>query len=92
MRKVFRASAIARAMATPLHYVKDIRWPEAQRLVRAGRASINAIDFEVGYGSPSQFSREYGRKSGVPSGQDLMAAGRADRPHRSHSEIIRKLH
>ena len=52
MRKVSRASAIARAMATALHYVKDTRLLEAQRLVRAGRVSINAIVSEVGYGRP----------------------------------------
>jgi AraC-like DNA-binding protein len=60
---------------TPLQYVKDIRLLEAQRLLRAGRASITAVAFEVGYGSPSQFSREYVRKFGVPPSQDLMVAG-----------------
>jgi hypothetical protein len=79
-------------MATALHYVKDPP-PAGGTAPGAGRARLDQRHRLRGrvWQTP-QFSREYGRKSGVPSGQDLMAAGRAERPHRSQSEIIRKLH
>lgn len=55
---------------TPLQYQKELRLLEAQRLLRAGGASATTVAYEVGYESPSQFSREYGRKFGVPPSQD----------------------
>jgi AraC-like DNA-binding protein len=55
---------------TPLQYQKELRLLEARRLLRAGGASATTVAYEVGYESPSQFSREYGRKFGVPPSQD----------------------
>ncbi len=60
---------------TPLQYQKDLRLLEARRLLRAGDTSVTAAALEVGYESPSQFSREYARKFGVSPSQD--AARRA---------------
>lgn len=55
---------------TPLQYLKDLRLLEARRLLQAG-ATVTAAAFEVGYESPSQFSREYSRKFGVPPSRHL---------------------
>jgi AraC-like DNA-binding protein len=56
---------------TPLQYQKELRLLEARRLLRTAGASVTAAAFDVGYESPSQFSREYARKFGVPPSQDL---------------------
>jgi AraC-like DNA-binding protein len=50
--------------ATPLQYQKALRLIEAQRLIREENASVSSAAFEVGYESPTQFSREYSRKFG----------------------------
>ena len=60
---------------TPLQYQKELRLLAAERLLRAG-GSVTTTAFEVGYESPSQFSREYARKFGVPPSRhtpDAMA-------------------
>jgi AraC-like DNA-binding protein len=56
---------------TPLQYQKELRLLEAQRLLKAGGASATTTAYDVGYQSPSQFSREYARKFGVPPSRDL---------------------
>jgi AraC-like DNA-binding protein len=59
---------------TPLQYQKELRLLEARRLLRTGGASVTTAAFDVGYESPSQFSREYARKFGVSPSQDLANA------------------
>lgn len=59
---------------TPLQYQKELRLLEARRILRTGNTSATAAAFEVGYESPSQFSREYTRKFGVPPSRDLTDA------------------
>jgi AraC-like DNA-binding protein len=59
---------------TPLQYQKELRLLEARRLLTTGGASVTTTAFDVGYESPSQFSREYARKFGVPPSQDLAHA------------------
>ena len=59
---------------TPLQYQKELRLLEARRLLTTGGASVTAAAFDVGYESPSQFSREYARKFGIPPSQDLAHA------------------
>lgn len=56
---------------TPLQYQKELRLLEARRLLRTGGASVATAAFDVGYESPSQFSREYARKFGLPPSQDM---------------------
>ena len=56
---------------TPLQYHKDLRLAEARRLLQAGVSSVSAAAFEVGYESPSQFSREYSRRFGSAPRADL---------------------
>jgi len=56
---------------TPLEYQKQLRLQEARRLMLAEGASAGAAGFAVGYDSPSQFSREYGRLFGAPPRRDI---------------------
>lgn len=58
---------------TPLQYQKDLRLFEAQRRLRGGAHSVTDAAFDVGYGSISQFSREYRRKFGRSPRQDQPA-------------------
>ncbi len=50
---------------SPLQYQKSLRLTEARRLVKQNSLSLSEIAHQVGYESPSQFSREYGRYFGV---------------------------
>lgn len=59
---------------TPLQYQKELRLLEARGLLRTGSASVTRAAIDVGYESPSQFSREYARKFGVPPSQDMKNA------------------
>ena len=59
---------------TPLQYLKDLRLLEARRLLQSGGDSVSNIAFEVGYESPTQFSREYARKFGASPRHDLAVA------------------
>ena len=56
---------------TPLQYQKQLRLLEARRLVVSGGLNVEAASFEVGYESPSQFSRDYVRMFGAPPKRDL---------------------
>ncbi|WP_138469022.1 AraC family transcriptional regulator [Poseidonocella sp. HB161398] len=58
---------------TPLQYQKELRLVEARRQLQAGQ-SVTAAAFGVGYGSPTQFSREYARKFGAPPRNDRRPA------------------
>ncbi|MFH1517075.1 MAG: AraC family transcriptional regulator [Pseudomonadota bacterium] len=56
---------------TPLQYQKDLRLMEARRLISMEGFSVSAAAYEVGYESPTQFSREYSRKFGTPPRNDV---------------------
>ena len=63
---------------SPLQYQKQIRLQEARRLMLSEARDAQAAGFEVGYESPSQFSREYARLFGAPPARDaarLRASG-----------------
>lgn len=51
---------------TPVQYVKRVRLDEARRLMLDEGCLAAEAAFRVGYGSPSQFSREFKRLFGVP--------------------------
>jgi AraC-like DNA-binding protein len=55
---------------SPIQYQKQIRLQEARARLLAQSADVAAVGFAVGYDSPSQFSREYGRVYGAPPGRD----------------------
>jgi len=56
---------------TPLQYQKRLRLNEARRLMLTEAMDALTATFEVGYESPSQFSREYGRLFGAPPLRDI---------------------
>jgi AraC-like DNA-binding protein len=65
---------------SPLQYQKTLRLQEARRLMLAERLDAATAAFQVGYESPSQFSREYSRRFGAPPVRDItglrqMSAG-----------------
>lgn len=62
----FRA---ATAMS-PLQYQKQIRLQAARSRLIVTAEDVASVGLSVGYDSPSQFSREYGRLFGVPPGRD----------------------
>lgn len=55
---------------SPLQYQKDLRLLRAREALRSTNEKVSEIAFGVGYESSAQFSREYGRKFGVPPRQD----------------------
>jgi transcriptional regulator GlxA family with amidase domain len=56
---------------SPLQYQKHLRLQEARRLMLAERMDAANAAFQVGYESPSQFSREYNRQFGAPPLRDI---------------------
>jgi len=62
---------------TPLQYQKDMRLMEARRLISMAGSSVSSAAYEVGYESPTQFSREYSRKFGSPPRNDVYRPGTA---------------
>ncbi len=56
---------------TPVRYRARLRLMEAQRLMLVDGYDAAAAGFEVGYGSPSQFTREYARLYGAPPARDV---------------------
>jgi AraC-like DNA-binding protein len=56
---------------SPLQYQKWLRLNEARRLMLTERLDATATAFQVGYESPSQFSREYRRVFGAPPLRDI---------------------
>ena len=58
---------------TPLQYQKELRLLQARERLQAGGQSVSSVAFEVGYESPTQFSREYARKFGASPRHDLRA-------------------
>jgi AraC-like DNA-binding protein len=56
---------------TPLQYQKQVRLQEARRLLLSDIPEAANAGFQVGYESPSQFSREYARMFGLPPLSDI---------------------
>lgn len=58
---------------SPLQYQKWLRLSEARRLMLVENMDAATASFEVGYESPSQFSREYSRLFGNSPHRDITA-------------------
>jgi transcriptional regulator GlxA family with amidase domain len=58
---------------TPMQYQKQLRLHEARRLMLSEGLDVGAAGFNVGYHSPSQFSREYRRLYGLSPARDIEA-------------------
>jgi len=56
---------------SPLQFQKWLRLHEARQLMLTARMDAADAAFEVGYESPSQFSREYNRLFGAPPLRDI---------------------
>lgn len=56
---------------SPLQYQKQLRLQEARRLMLGQAMDAATAGFNVGYDSPSQFSREYSRLFGAPPLRDI---------------------
>jgi AraC-like DNA-binding protein len=56
---------------SPLQYQKQIRLQEARRLILTHSIDAASAAHNVGYESPSQFSREYRRLFGAPPVRDI---------------------
>ncbi|MBD1848503.1 AraC family transcriptional regulator [Leptolyngbya sp. FACHB-711] len=56
---------------SPLQYQKQLRLLEARRLMLTENADATQAAYQVGYESPSQFSREYSRMFGTPPMKDV---------------------
>ena len=56
---------------SPLQFQKQLRLQEARRLMLVERMDAANAAFQVGYESPSQFSREYSRLFGAPPLRDI---------------------
>ena len=59
---------------TPLQYQKDLRMIAARDLLRGGRHSVASAGFEVGYESPTHFSRDYQRKFATAPSRESSSA------------------
>ncbi len=56
---------------SPLQYQKWLRLHEARKLMLTEQIDAASAAFQVGYESPSQFSREYSRQFGAPPLRDI---------------------
>jgi transcriptional regulator GlxA family with amidase domain len=56
---------------SPLQYQKHIRLQEARRMLSLETIDAASVAYQVGYESPSQFSREYRRLFGQPPIRDI---------------------
>lgn len=56
---------------SPLQFQKRLRLNEARQLMLMDKKDATTAAFEVGYESPSQFSREYSRLFGAPPSRDI---------------------
>jgi AraC-like DNA-binding protein len=57
---------------TPIQFQKQLRLHEARPMV-VERLNVGTAGYNVGYQSPSQFSREYSRLHGLSSLRDIGA-------------------
>ena len=58
---------------SPLQYQKRLRLHEARKLMLTEQVDAASAAFQVGYESPSQFSREYSRLFGSPPLRDIRS-------------------
>jgi AraC-like DNA-binding protein len=57
---------------SPIQFQKQIRLQHARLLLAASPSDVAAVGHQVGYDSPSQFSREYRRQFGAPPREDAL--------------------
>ena len=57
---------------SPIQYQKQLRLQKARELLLTKMSEVGEVAFNVGYESPSQFSREYARLFGLSPQKDMM--------------------
>ncbi len=67
----FHSHFLSLTAMSPLQFQKRLRLNEARRLMLADNLDAANAAFQVGYESPSQFSREYSRLFGAPPLRDI---------------------
>jgi AraC-like DNA-binding protein len=70
---------------TPLQFQKQLRLLEARRLMVSEAAKVAEAAYQVGYESPSQFSREYTRTFGLAPKNDVMMQQRLHKEYASRT-------
>lgn len=70
---------------SPLQFQKQLRLQAARQMLFQRGRDIAGIGYEVGYDSPSQFSREYSRLFGQPPARDLTQDRAAYPASEAHS-------
>ena len=73
---------------SPLQYQKWLRLSEAKRLMLNEGLDAASAAFQVGYESPSQFSREYSRLFGAPPKRDIDGLRRRVDARMAHQGIV----
>jgi AraC-like DNA-binding protein len=73
---------------SPLQYQKWLRLNEARRLLLAENQDATTAAFQVGYESPSQFSREYSRLFGAPPLRDITNLRQMTGPLRVDEDVV----
>ena len=73
----FHRHFLAITRLSPLQYQKRIRLQAARRMLLSQKTDAASVGFDVGYESPSQFSREYRRLFGAPPSRDSTQVRRA---------------
>jgi len=56
---------------SPIQFQKNLRLQEARRRLLSEATDAAEVAFQIGYESPSQFSREYSRMFGLPPKEDI---------------------
>ncbi|MBM6550402.1 AraC family transcriptional regulator [Marinomonas ostreistagni] len=72
-KSAFHSHFRAITSMTPLQFQKKLRLNEARRLMLTEHLDASEATYQVGYESPSQFSREYARFFGLPPKKDIEA-------------------
>jgi AraC-like DNA-binding protein len=69
---VFHTSFKAVTSASPLQYIKSVRFHKARLLINRDGLNAYSAALRVGYESPSQFNREYKRFYGITPAKDAV--------------------
>ena len=70
-RTTFHHHFRAMTTLTPLQFQKQLRLQQARNLMLTERLDAANAAFQVGYESPSHFSRDYSRFFGAPPQRDI---------------------
>lgn len=87
-RSTFHVHFKSITLMSPLEFRTHLRLQEARRLMLTENFDAASAGFEVGYASPSQFSREYRRVFGMPPSKHRNEQRYIDIPHFSLGSAV----